>query len=255
MKRYCILTLPRSGSQLCEILLENNNPNSYRLGEMFEGWCPSNYILENGKIHQTPKDMTNVPIKLIDTISSDWKYKLDLIKQAGNLNDYTLRIFIFNHRNFYIQKQIMNHLKDYGFRLISLKRNFEEVFLSNIIAKQHKLNGKDIYVINSKIPKDPIKISIDAHFFHSMLNYLFISSLFWYTKLNQLLGNVNYEIINYETIYTDCQRILGHKIEKINLKTLELNPYDYIVNADEVKSLLEPYIKIFDKIGNNLVNK
>lgn len=238
MKRYCILTLPRSGSQLCEKILEDNNPNSYRLSEMFEGWYKFDFVLENNRISKIPNLTKN-----LDRICNDYEYKLNLISNADPSVDYTLRIFLYNHRNSYIQNEIISRLLKNNFTFVSLKRNFEDVVLSNLIAKYYFNKGQNIYAMGTQITKEPIIIPIKENFVYYQISTLFTSSLFWYSKLNQIIGEGKYEIINYETIYNDCEKVLGHPIDRIFGKTLVHDPYEYILNVDEVKNIINPYVE------------
>lgn len=244
MRRYCILTLPRSGSQLCEKILEDNNPNCYRLSEMFEDWYKFHFILEkNNKIHKVLKDS----FLISDKISDDWEYKLNLIRKADCTVDYTLKIFLYNQRNVYQQKKIVSSLSHDNFVFVSLKRNFEDVVLSNLIAKCYFRKGENIYGMGTQITKEPIVIPIEESFVYYQISTLFTSHLFWDQRIKFLLGNNKVFNVRYESIYEDCEKILNHKIEVIKGKTLETNGYDYIINKDEIREIIRPYKELLDK--------
>lgn len=244
MKRYCILTLPRSGSQLCEKILEDNNPNSYRLSEMFEEWYKFNFILENNRIHKLPK-VTKESLQ-IDRICQDYEYKLNLIRQADSTVDYTLRMFLLNHRNFYIQKKIISGLLENNFIFISLKRNFEDIVLSNLIAKYYFNKGHNIYSMGTQVTKEPIFIPIEENFVYYQISTLFTSYLFWEKRIKMLLDDNTVFNVQYESIYEDCANILGHYVEPIKGKTLETNGYDYIINKDEIKAIIQPVKQVLE---------
>jgi len=249
MKRYCILTLPRSGSQLCEHILINNNLNSFRLSEMFEGWYPFDFSLKDNKIHKVVKNNNVVNVSLNDKISDDWEYKLDLLDKAEN-TDYSLRIFLINYRNLYVQKTIINHLKKLNFVFVSLQRNYEDMILSNLIAKFYAKKSINIYGMGTKISKKPIYLPLKEELYPCyMASTFFLSKLFWYERLHEIVGVGNYHTVDYETIYNDCEKILGTKVEKIQGKTLESDPYDYIINKDEVRELLRPYVEKLKRVN------
>jgi hypothetical protein len=245
MKRYCILTLPRSGSQLCERILEDNNPNSVRLSEMFEEWYNVSYTLENHQIRKF--NLENVPITFNnDKISTDWEYKLNLIHESDRNTDYTLRMFLYNHRNFYLQQKILLGLQKSNFTFVSLKRNFEDMVLSNWITKYYMDNGQNIYSMGTKISKEPILIPLEESYVHYQLSTLFTSYLCWEKRIKSLLDNVTVLHVDYENIYEDCSKILGHSVSTIEGKTIETVGYDYIINKDEMKDLIRPYIEILN---------
>lgn len=247
MKRYCILTLPRSGSQLCEKILEDNNQNSYRLSEMFEGWYNFDFVLENNRIHKNPKHSTSNILILDDKIADDWEYKLNLIHQADWNVDYTLRIFLYNHRNFYLQKKIISSLLQDNFVFVSLIRNFEDLVLSNLISKYYLNKGQNIYGMGTQITKEPILVPIEQHFVYYQISTLFTSYLFWDQRIKMLLGDNKVFNVQYESIYEDCAKILGHYVNPIHGKTLETNGYDYIINKDEVKEIIQPFKDLLEK--------
>lgn len=246
MSRYCILTLPRSGSQLCEHILEDKNSNSYKLGEIFEEGSHFDYILENNRINK----LLNITKKIYadDRVCDDYENKLNLINNSYPTVDYTLRIFLKNHRNLYIEKKIIAELTKNNFIFISLLRNYEDVVLSNLIAKYYILEKKqNIYGIGTQIPILPITIPIESNFVYYYISTLFTSYLFWNERIKKLLGNTHVYRVQYETIYSDCAKILGHEIDPIPGKTLVTNGYDYIINSDEIREIIKPYKELLDK--------
>lgn len=242
MKRYCILTLPRSGSQLCEKILEDNNPHSYRLSEMFEGWYKFDFVLENNRISKIPNLTKN-----LDRICNDYEYKLNLISNADPSVDYTLRIFLYNHRNLYIQNLIISRLLKSNFTFVSLKRNFEDVVLSNLIAKYYLNKGQNIYAMGTQITKEPIIIPIKENFVYYQISTLFTSYLCWDQRIKTLFGYNKVFNVQYESIYQDCEKILNHKVDVVEGKTLSTNGYDYIINKDEIREIIRPYKELLDK--------
>ena len=90
--RTCIICLPRSGSQLCEIL-SGEKHSSLQLGEYFENWNRSEYIAD---------DDNNIRFKNYASISSNFKLfenieqRLNLLKHTNINQSLTLRIFLMD---------------------------------------------------------------------------------------------------------------------------------------------------------------
>jgi len=226
--RTCIICLPRSGSQLCEIL-SGEKHSSLQLGEYFENWNRSEYIADEDN---------NIRFKNYASISSDFKLfenveqRLDLLKHTNINQSLTLRIFLMDQYDKDTLSNIIIELKNIGFEFITLTRDIKEQLLSYMIARTYV---KNVFGINSEINQ---QVTIDLIKLNKVLTHIYDSHLRWEKNLSVVLHNIKYQTVNYESIYSDMENIYNTKFKYQGEKSIKDDPFDLIINREEVMGFL-----------------
>jgi hypothetical protein len=226
--RTCIICLPRTGSQLCE-KLSGEIKSSYQLGEYFENWNRSEYITDNDN---------NIQLKNYASISSNFKLfegfeeRLNLLRNTNINQSLTLRIFLMDQYDKNILAKIIIELKNIGFEFITLKRNIKEQLLSYMIARTYI---KNVFGINSKINES---VYIDFTKLTKVLTHIYDSHILWEKNLSVVLHNIEYQTVRYESIYSNMENIYNTKFKYQGEKSIKGDPFDLIINKEEVMSFL-----------------
>ena len=226
--RTCIICLPRTGSQLCEKLSEEIK-TSFQLGEYFENWNRSEYVID---------DDNNIRLKNFASIPSNFKLfegfeeRLNLLKNTNINQSLTLRIFLMDQYDKNTLSKIIIELKNIGFEFITLTRNIEEQLLSYMIARTYV---KDVFGINSEI-NDPVYINLNR--LSKVLTHIHDSHLLWENNLSIILHNIEYQKVRYESIYSDMENIFNTKFKYTGEKSIKTDPFDLIINKEEVMGFL-----------------
>ncbi len=222
--RICIIALPRTGSQhLAEIFRQ-----AYKnMTDCYEPFTHSEFLydleLKNNKIIIV-KNKKYVDIQ--DRITS----VCNIIDRSDQTQNLVLRLFLLDYLEQYYT-QIFSCLKRNQFVFYVLRRDNTEQLLSWAIAvASAKWNTNRGYHANNKY----------------LINDF--SSMTWlYKQINEFdkrLGTINcgYNEIHYETIYQDVYKNLAFEPNLKNLifkKQIINDHYDYIINADEVREVIE----------------
>jgi hypothetical protein len=226
--RTCVICLPRSGSQLCEIL-SGEKHSSLQLGEYFENWNRSEY---------TTDEYNTIRLKNFASISTNFKLfenfeqRLDLLKHANKNQSLTLRIFLMNQYDKGTLSNIIIELKNIGFEFITLKRDIKEQLLSYMIARTYV---KNVFGINSEINQP---IYIDLIKLNQVLTHIYDSHLLWEKNLSVVLHNIEYQTVRYESIHVDMENIYNTKFKYQGEKSIKGDPFDLIINKEEVMDFL-----------------
>jgi len=235
--RTCIICLPRSGSQLCEILIAevkaNNTRGRRRLGEYFENWNGSEYILiDNNFLFQTSFKAVKSPLQ----IAENFEERINLLKQVNPDQPFVMRLFLMDNYDKLTLAKIILELKNLNFEFVTLFRDVEDQILSYMLAQTYKVSkNEDVFAINRPIA-DPV--NIDINLLANPVDYIYNSSLNWEANLNNLLTGINYQTINYNTIYSDLEKIYNIKFKYLGNKSIKGNPLDLILNKEEVLGFL-----------------
>ena len=225
--RTCIICLPRTGSQLCE-KLSGERHSSLQLGEYFENWNRSEYVIEED----------NIRFKNYASISSNFKLfenfeqRLDLLKNTNINQSLTLRIFLMDQYDKDALSNIIIELKNIGFEFITLKRDIKEQLLSYMISRTYV---KNVFGINSEI-NQPVYIDIAK--LNKALTHIYDSHLLWEKNLSVVLHNIEYQTVRYESIHSDMENIYNTKFKYQGEKSIKGDPFDLIINKEEVMSFL-----------------
>jgi hypothetical protein len=221
--RTCIICLPRTGSQLCE-LLSGEKHSSLQLGEYFENWNRSEYITYDNNLRFKNHDRISSNFKL----SENFEQRLDLLKHTNINQSLTLRIFLMDHYDKITLSNIILELKNIGFEFITLTRDIKEQLLSYMIARTYKQN---VFGINSKI-NEPVYINLN--YLNNVLDQIYVSHLLWEKNLSTILHNIEYQKVKYESIYSDMENIYNTKFKYLGEKSIKIDPFDLITNKEEV---------------------
>jgi hypothetical protein len=226
--RTCVICLPRTGSQLCEIL-SGEKHSSLKLGEYFENWNRSEYITDNDN---------NIRLKNFASIPSNFKLfegfeeRLNLLKHTNINQSLTLRIFLMDQYDKDTLYNIIIELKNIGFEFITLKRDIKEQLLSYMIARTYV---KNVFGINSEI-NEPVYIDLIK--LNKVLTHIYNSHLLWEKNLSVVLHNIGYQTVRYESIHSDMENIYNTKFKYQSEKSIKGNPFDLIINKEEVMGFL-----------------
>ena len=226
--RTCILCLPRSGSQLCETL-SGEKHSSLQLGEYFENWNRSEYIADvNNNI--ILNNFSSIPSNF--KLFEGFKERLNLLKNTNINQSLTLRIFLMDQYDKDILSDIIIELKNIGFEFITLKRDIKEQLLSYMIARTYV---KNVFRINSEI-NQPVYIDIAK--LNKTLTHIYNSHLLWEKNLSVVLHNIEYQTVRYESIHSDMENMYNTKFKYQGKKSIKGDPFDLIINKQEVMDFL-----------------
>jgi hypothetical protein len=224
--RTCIICLPRTGSQLCE-RLSGEIKSSMSLGEYFENWNRTEFILsENNNILQPNIVSIASPFKLFEKFEE----RLDLLKKVDINQPLTLRIFLMDHYDKEVLSKIIIELKNIGFEFLTLTRDIREQLLSYMIART-----TNVFIINSNI-SEPVYINLKT--LNNGLNQIYNSYTLWENNLSIVLDDIVYQKVKYSSIYPDMERIYNTKFKYLGEKTIKPDPFDLILNKEEVMGFL-----------------
>ena len=136
---------------------------------------------------------------------------------------------------------IVVELKNMGFEFITLVRDLREQLLSYMIAHTHTTSiNNNAFNINSFVT-EPATINISK--FYGTLKQIVDSSINWGKNISSILNNIDYQQINYKTIYSDMSRIYNTEFKYSGIKSIKGDPFDLIVNKREVMGILDILIK------------
>jgi predicted DNA-binding protein YlxM (UPF0122 family) len=226
--RICIICLPRSGSQLCEIL-SGEKHSSLQLGEYFENWNRSEYIIDEYNTIRL-KNFASIPTNF--QLFEGFEERLNLLKNTNTNQSLTLRIFLMDQYNKDTLSNIIIELKNIGFEFITLKRDIKEQLLSYMVARTYV---KNVFGINSGI-NQPVYINLIK--FNKVLTHIYDSHLLWEKNLSLVLHNIEYQKVNYESIHVDMENIYNTKFKYQGEKSIKGDPFDLIINKEEVMDFL-----------------
>jgi len=144
--RYCVLGVPRSGTQLTESLL------NYSIGKKFDGVVPledffsfnSAYFFnididENNKLSfemmtdSNGKMTSSRNVEMLPAIGQDWMEK---IQRADPTQPMTCRVFLDDRLTFLSVAASLELLKKLDFKFVYVNRNFEHKILSTYFSKK-----------------------------------------------------------------------------------------------------------------------
>lgn len=240
-KRICLVSMPRSGSTHCLNRIAQINDGNY-VGEIIDTWDRIRYFHdEDNRIRFEHVDYDCRPIL-------NWRANLELIRTANVDDNIHMKWFMrepYRHDMYYFRDYgyIYDTLKDAGFTFIMLDRDYAETAVSWVIAQSYwEEHGTNIYGVNSTINK---KVTVTADTLVYALNTLRGRIYYKYFTERKLADAPK---IKYETMDADINRIFNVDLPPSpNTKTIKGDPYDWIVNADEVRTAITAYSKqLFD---------
>lgn len=205
--------------------------NTTELGEFFITDKQSGFTLDNNNniIRSNNK-------LVINNFNTD--NKLKLLWNNDITQNLTLRLFPMYHHNDDLFDYI-NTLSERKFHFAILKRkNIRDQLLSFIIA-HFNIEGikKESFTINYS----PKKVFVDIKKIEPYISLFLENANKHDNWIKSLLTNSNtlYYNVYYETLVTDLEKTYGKKNMYIGNKSINGDPYDYIINRHEVHSFLQ----------------
>jgi hypothetical protein len=242
--RYCVLGVPRSGTQLTESLL------NYSIGKKFNGVVPledffsfnSAYFFnididENNKLSfemmtdSSGKMTSNRNVEMLPAIGQDW---IEKIQRADPTQPMTCRVFLDDRLTFLSVTASLELLKKLDFKFVYVNRNFEHKILSTYFSKKTMIfrSGKNSAVLTVDIPELKTIILgrylMEEHNKRVMTNIVGSHIVVEYDELTSMAAHLD-----------EDEKKLAYGV--FNEKQLPLDPYDQIVNADEVREVFETF--------------
>ena len=228
--RYCLLGLPRTGSQYIAEML-SKTVSSLDLEEPLTVSDNLSTIISKNNL------ILKVPHIGFNSIEEQIEHTLSCLDNASLNQSLTMRLFLIDRIEPHIS-DIIDRLIKLNFKFLIIRReNAEHHFLSYLIARKTNIwNSK----VNKNQPYHPnTQFEIDN-----------LNDLVWLRDQRKVFDtvltklNINCEIIRYEHAVTDLERALGTTINtNISLKKqIPSDPYDLIANPLEVKDFITKLI-------------
>lgn len=250
--RYCVVGVARSGTQLTESLLNYSISKQFDDVVTLEDFMNFNTayfanleIDENNKLSFNMvtdgdgklKMAANRNVEQLPAIGKDW---IDKVSRADPTQPMTCRIFLDDRLTFLSLVDGLEFLKKQNFKFVYVNRNFEHKMLSAYFSKKTMIfrSGKNSAVLNVDIPELKTMILgrylMEEHNKRVMTNIVGSHIVVEYDELTAMAAHLD-----------ETEKKLAFGI--FNEKQLPLDPYEQIVNADEVK-------EVFATFYPNLVN-
>jgi len=244
--RYAILGVPRSGTQLTESLVNYSLSKKFddvvSLQEIFTAQAAlfNTITLRDGKLYfeQAAKiSLSDVPTKNREC--------LDFISQAGHDQALTCRVFLDDRLASKSFQEGLNYLKDNGFHFIYVNRSFEHKIISGMFAKKSFIFNREKNTMMLHIDIEELKSFIIARYLLEEQNKRVMDKL------------ISYEIVDYDSLTSMAETLSASEKELafgiFREKQLPLDPYEQIVNADEVKEVFANFYPKLVSISNDLL--
>lgn len=244
--RYAILGVPRSGTQLTESFV------NYSLSKKFDDVVSLQEILS---VHTalfntlTLKDnkLYLEPTSVIThrELYSKNNERFELVSKAGQEQALTCRIFLDDTISFKGFQEGLNYLKDIGFHFIYVNRGFEQKMLSFMFAKKSFIFNCEKNTMMLHIDIEDLKLQIISRYLLEEQNKKVMNKL------------VSYDTVEYDSLVSmaetlsDSEKELAFGIFKE--KQLPLDPYEQIVNADEVREVFATFYPKLIKLADELL--
>lgn len=250
--RYCVVGVARSGTQLTESLLNYSISKQFDDVVTLEDFMNFNTayfanleIDENNKLSFNMvtdgdgklKMAANRNVEQLPAIGKDW---IDKVSRADPTQPMTCRIFLDDRLTFLSLVDGLEFLKKQNFKFVYVNRNFEHKMLSAYFSKKTMIfrSGKNSAVLTVDIPELKTMILgrylMEEHNKRVMTNIVGSHIVVEYDELTAMAAHLD-----------ETEKKLAFGI--FNEKQLPLDPYEQIVNADEVK-------EVFATFYPNLVN-
>jgi hypothetical protein len=230
--RYCLLGLPRTGSQYIAELISQTT-GATEIGEPFtiSTSFPKTVMSKDNMM------FGRAAIVNFESLEDKIEYVFKCFNSSSKEQPLVIRLFLLENLAPYIP-DIIKRLNNLNFKFLYIQReNTEHHLLSYLIALHTKKwntghNGGNSYSEDSKFE---IKSFNDA-------KWLYDQRIFFDNTIKNL--NIPCDNIRYEYAVEDLNKSLGMSINtNIKFKKQILgNPYDLISNHIEVKQFLETFL-------------
>lgn len=224
--RYCLLGLPRTGSQYIAKMISNSTgaldiEEPFTISDSLPNICIKDKLI---------KKTTHINF---NDIEAQVKHVLNCLKNANTDQPLLQRLFLVEVIAPYIPN-IIEELSKLKFKFLIIKReNIEHHLLSYVIARHTNIWNTN-FSNNQPYTKD-------TSFNITNLNdaeWLYSQRKLFDNLVNQL--NVDCAVIRYEHAVSDIQHLNIQVNPDIDLKKqISTDPYNLICNAKEAKQFLE----------------
>ena len=226
--RYCIVGQPRCGSHHVESYIYNTfikNSNATKLGEYLHWWSGrfSRFKLANGNIIKTSVD------KEVDLLA-EFQQRIEMLKQNNVDQPLVARLFFVDNMlvNF---KSLAELYANANFKFIYIKRDLEQQIISWYFSKDESKWSLSLFE-NQKI----VDIELLKEY---VLEYV----------KNQYYGerwltNIQHDCIDYDDL---------SDYPSEHFKMMPNDPYNLIINKDEVKDVFINYLPLVQRQLSSLI--
>lgn len=228
--RICIIGIPRCGSQYAvELIKHNVKHNFFDLVEPYTHSLPQLNIDENKQLFIEPTHFD------INSHEERIKYTSRMLKEGDQNQPLIMRLFLV----YEIEKMLFDVISDVqncNFQFVILRRkNIEHQILSMGIA-----DARNQYTLfhHDKYPTEPVMVTN-----YKLMSWLYRNHLMFEQRVTE--NDIEGIPLTYETAVEDLAKVLD---QPINIclpikKQIVTDPYDQIINKDEVKKFIQSLIK------------
>ena len=246
-KRYAILGVPRSGTQLAEAFTNYSLSKKYgevvSLQEIFTTQAAlfNTIELTDGKLSFT-ESPTDVSLNSVPSIMEE---RLKRIARADGTQPLTCRVFLDDRMASRSFADGILYLLNLGFDFIYVNRSFEHKIISGMFAKKS-------FIFNRE--KNTMKLHIDIEELKT-----FIIARYLIEEQNKKVLNkyTDYLEVNYDDLTAMAEDLSPEEREQafgiFKEKQLALDPYEQILNADEVKEVFEVFYPKLQELAAELL--
>lgn len=244
--RYAVLGVPRSGTQLTEAFVNYSLSKKYddvvSLQEIFTApACLVNTIkLEEGKLRIY--DGSTVVFADVAKVA---KERLDLISQVNPDQPLVCRVFLDDRMASKSFVDGINYLKDLNFKFLYVERNFEHKIISAMFAKKS-------FIFSTYRNKMMLDIDIDELKSFIMARYMIEQQ---HKKIINKM--IEYDVVQYDALVAKADTLDEHERHLAfgiyRVKQLALDPYEQIINAEEVKKVFTEFYPKLVELATQLL--
>jgi hypothetical protein len=236
--RYAILGVPRSGTQLTESFVNYSLSKKFdhvvSLQEIFTAQASffNTLTLRDGKLYfeEASKISRGMWQRELNSLNMQ---RLDLIAKAGQEQAMTCVAFLDDRISSIGFKQGLQYLIDLGFHFIYVNRSFEHKLISYMFAKKSFIFHREKNTMTLHIDTEELKSLIIARYLLEEQNKRVMDQL------------ISYETVKYDSLTSMAEHLPASEKELafgiFKEKQLSLDPYEQIVNADEVKEVFATF--------------
>ena len=246
-KRYAVLGVPRSGTQLAEAFTNYSLNKKYgdvvSLQEIFTTQAAlfNTIELNDGKLSfsEAPTDVS------LGSVPAIMEERLKRIAMADGTQPLTCRMFLDDRMAIRSFPEGLRYLLNLDFHFIYVNRSFEHKIISGIFAKKS-------FIFNRQ--KNTMKLHIDIEELKS-----FIIARYMIEQQNKKVLNkcTDYLEVNYDDLTAMAEGLSPEEREHafgiFKEKQLALDPYEQILNASEVKEVFEVFYPKLQELAAELL--
>lgn len=246
--RYAVLGVPRSGTQLTEAFvnysLSKKHDDVVSLQEIFTVQaCLINTIkLEDGKLRIYNESDVKFP-----DVARVARERLDIIADSSPSQPLTCRVFLDDRMASKSFVEGITYLEDLGFKFVYVERSFEHKIISAMFAKKSFIFSTYRNKMMLHIDIDELKSFVVARYMIEQQHKKIINRM------------IDYDVVDYDTMAAKADALDDHERQLafgiFREKQLALDPYEQIVNAEEVKKVFTEFYPKLVELSSTLLNQ